>query len=131
VYLDTKKNITWVLDSVATDHLVKENTHVINKYKLSVPTKIHIAKINNYLLAFEKSDVIAETYINGEVRNIRIPVVFLVKDLTCNLLLMSKLEKGFVITIKNGGAEIAEDEPVIAIANRKGNLYKMNMVMKG
>jgi hypothetical protein len=59
------------------------------------------------------------------VRNIRIPDVFLVKDLTYNLLSVSKLEKkGFVITIKNGGPEIA------GIANRKGNLYKMNMIMK-
>jgi hypothetical protein len=43
---------------------------------LSVPTKIHIAKNDNYLLAYEKGDVIAETYVNGEVRNIRIPDVF-------------------------------------------------------
>jgi hypothetical protein len=82
VYLGAKKNITWVLDSVSTDHLVKENTHTMNKYKLSVPTKIHIAKNNNYLLAYEKGDVIADIYVNGEVRNIRIPDVFLVNDLT-------------------------------------------------
>jgi hypothetical protein len=44
------------------------------------------------------------------VRNIRIPDVFLVKYLTYNLLSVSKLEKkGFVIIIKNGGAEIAKN----------------------
>jgi hypothetical protein len=91
VCLSANKDTTWVIDSGATDHLVKEDTYVINKYKLSVPTKIHIAKNNNYLL----------TYVNGEVRNIRIPDVFLVEDLTYNSLPASKLEKkGFVITIK-------------------------------
>jgi hypothetical protein len=70
---------------------------------LSVPTKVRIAKNNNnYLLAYEKSDVITETCVNGEVRNIRIPDVFLVKDLSYNLLSVFKLEKkGFIITIKN------------------------------
>jgi hypothetical protein len=57
----------WLKESGATDHLVKENMPVISKYKLSFPTKIHIAKNNNYLLAYEKGDVIAETYVNGEL----------------------------------------------------------------
>jgi hypothetical protein len=60
VCLSANKDITWVIDSVAIDHLVKEDTHVINKYKLSAPTKIHIAKNNNYLLAYEKGDVIGD-----------------------------------------------------------------------
>jgi hypothetical protein len=107
--LSANKDTTGVIDSGATYHLVMENALVINKHKLSVPTISHIAKNNNYLLAYEKGDVIAETYVNGEVRNIRIPNVFLVKDLTYSLLSVSKLEKkGFVITIKNGGAEIEQ-----------------------
>jgi hypothetical protein len=44
VCLSANKDITWVTDSVAMDHLVKEDKHVINKYKLSAPTKMHIAK---------------------------------------------------------------------------------------
>jgi hypothetical protein len=88
------------------------------------------AKNNNYLLAYEKGDVVTETYVNGEVRNIRIPDVFLVKDFTYNLLSVSKLEKGFVITIKNGGKEITKNRTVIGIANRKGNLYKLSMTVK-
>jgi hypothetical protein len=81
VCLSANKDITWLIDYVAMDHLIKEDTHVINKYKLSAPTKIHIAKNNNYLLAYEKGDIIGETCVNGEVRNIRIPDVLLVKDL--------------------------------------------------
>jgi hypothetical protein len=105
VCLSDNEDTTWVIDSGATHYLIKENTHVINNYKLSVPTKIHIAKNKNYLLAYEKGDIIAETCVNGEVRNIRIPDAFLVKDLTYNLLSVSKLEmKDFVIIIKNGGA---------------------------
>jgi hypothetical protein len=79
-------NITWVLDSGATDHLVKEDTHVVNKYELSVPTKIHIAKNYNYLLAYAKGDIIAESCVHREGRKIKIPDVFLVKDLSYNLL---------------------------------------------
>jgi hypothetical protein len=98
---------------------------------LSVPTKIHIAKNNNNLLVYKKGDVIAGTYVYGEVRNIRIPDVFLVKDLSYNLLSVSKLEKkGFVMTIKNGGEEITKNRTVIGIANRKGNLYKLSMAVK-
>jgi hypothetical protein len=48
--------------------------------------------------------------VNGEVRNIRFPDVFLVKDLSYNSLSVSKLEKkGFATTIKNGGAEITKN----------------------
>jgi hypothetical protein len=94
VCLSANKDITWVIlvDYVAMDHLVKEDTHVINKYKLSAPSQIHIAKNNNYLLAYEKGDVIGETYVNGEVRNVRILNVFLLKDLSYNSLSVSKLE---------------------------------------
>jgi hypothetical protein len=61
----------------------------------------------------KKGYVIGETYVNGEVRNIRIPDVFLVKDLSYNLLSVSKLEKkGFVITIKNGEAQITKNRAV-------------------
>jgi hypothetical protein len=110
VCLSANKDITWVMGSVAMNHLVKEDTRVINKYKLSAPTKIHIAKNNTYLLAYEKGYVVGETYVNGEVRNIRIPDIFLVKDLSYNLLSVSKLEKkGSVITIKNGEAQITKN----------------------
>jgi hypothetical protein len=34
VYLSANHNITWVSDSGATDHLVKEDTYVVNKYEL-------------------------------------------------------------------------------------------------
>jgi hypothetical protein len=51
---------------------------------LPVPTKINIAKNICYLLASAKGDIIAESWINGEVRNIKIPDVFLVKDLHNN-----------------------------------------------
>jgi hypothetical protein len=118
VCLSANRDITWVMSSVATDHLVKEDTHVINKYKLSAPTKIHIAKNNNYLLAYEKGYVIGETYVNGEVRNIRIPDEFSVKDLSYNLLSVSKLEKKcFVITIKNG--QITKNRAVNCKLKRK------------
>jgi hypothetical protein len=40
-----------VIYSGTTDHLAKEDTAAINRYKLSVPTKIHISKNNNYLSA--------------------------------------------------------------------------------
>jgi hypothetical protein len=76
-----------------------------------------------------EGDIIADICKWGS-EDIRIPDVFLVKDLTYNLLSVSKLEKDFVITIKNGGAEITKDGTVIAIVNQKGNLYKMNMTMK-
>jgi hypothetical protein len=36
VCLRANKDTTWVMDSGATDHLVKENTPVINRYKLSI-----------------------------------------------------------------------------------------------
>jgi hypothetical protein len=44
---------------------------------------------------------------------------------------LSKIEnKGFVITIKNGGEEITKDGTVVGIANRDENLYKSSMTMK-
>jgi hypothetical protein len=66
VCLSANQNTTWVLDSRVTDHLVKEDTPVLNKYELSIPPKIHIAKNNNYLLAYVKGDIIAE--VRGSVK---------------------------------------------------------------
>jgi hypothetical protein len=131
VYLSTKKNITWVLDSGARDHLVKEDTQVVNKYELPVPTKIHITKNNNYLLAYAKGDIIAEFCVDGEVKKIKIPDVFLVKDLSYNLLSVSNLDrKGFIINTENGKAEIIKYSTVVGIANRDRNLYKLSMNIK-
>jgi hypothetical protein len=74
---------------------------------------------------------IAESYVNGEVRKIKIPDVFLVKDLAYNLLSVSDLEmKDFIITIKNGRAEITKEGTVAGIASREGNLYKLNITIK-
>jgi hypothetical protein len=130
-YLSTKKTITWVLDSGATHNLVKEDTHVVNKYELPVPTKIHIAKNDNYLLAYANGDIIAESCVHGEVRNIKILDVFLVKDLPYNLLSVSNLDrKGFIINIDNSKAKIIKNSTVVGIANRDGNLYKLSMTVK-
>ena len=86
MYLSTNHNLTWVLDSGATGHLVKEDTCVINRYEFLVPTKSHIAKNDSHLMEYAKGDIIAESCVNGEIRNIKISDVFLVKDLTYNLL---------------------------------------------
>jgi hypothetical protein len=65
-----------------------------------------------------KGDIIAESCVNGEIRNIKISDVFLVKDLTYNLLSVSNLDKmGFIINIKNG--------KLVGITDWDGNLYKL------
>jgi hypothetical protein len=129
VYLGTKKNITCVLDSEATDLLVKEDTRVINNYKLCVPTKICIAKNNKHLLAYEKNDVIAETYVSVEVRNIRIPDVLFVK--TCYTTYYQCLrQEGVYYKLRNGTGEIIKSSTVVGVANRDGDLYTLTMTVK-
>jgi hypothetical protein len=50
--LSAKQNVIWVLDSGAIDNLVKDDSPVVNKYELSIPTKIHFTENNNNLLAW-------------------------------------------------------------------------------
>jgi hypothetical protein len=69
--------------------------------------------------------------VNGEIRNIKISDVFLVKDLTYNLLSVSNLDRmGFIINIENGKAEITKNNTVVGTADRDGNLYKLSMTIK-
>jgi hypothetical protein len=82
-------------------------------------------------LAYPKGDIIAESCVHGEVRNIKIPDVFLVKDLPYNSLSVSNLDrKGFIINIDKSKAKIIKNSTVVGIANRDGNFYKLNMTIK-
>jgi hypothetical protein len=85
----------------------------------------------SYLMAYAKGDIIAESCVNGVLRNITISDVFLVKDMSYNLLSVSKVDrKGFIINIEDGKAEIIKNSTVVGIADRDGNLYKLNMTPK-
>jgi hypothetical protein len=57
--------------------------------------------------------------------------VFLVKDLSYNLLSVCNLDrKGFIINTDNGKAKIIKNSTVVGIANRDGTLYKLSMTVK-
>jgi hypothetical protein len=85
----------------------------------------------SYLMAYAKGDIIAESCMNGEIRNIKISDVFLVKDLSYNLLSVSNLDRmGFIINIENGKAEIIKNSIAVGIADQDGNVYNLSMTIK-
>ncbi|PNF20759.1 hypothetical protein B7P43_G13985 [Cryptotermes secundus] len=130
-YID-KRNMSdldesvWLLDTGATDHLVRADTRATNVRVLLNPVKIHIAKSKEFLEAKRTGDVRGVTYVNGKPVILEFKNVLLVDNLKFNLLSISKLEdKKCKMIIEKGNFAIWYNDIKIAEGVRHGKLYKL------
>ncbi|KAK9709784.1 hypothetical protein QE152_g26402 [Popillia japonica] len=94
-----ERNISWFLDSGATEHMVN-NKYLFTALKnLKEPIKIAVAKQGQMLEAHSVGNIDIISEVNGKQMKIPVQNVLYVPDLLNNLLSIRKLEdKGMRIT---------------------------------
>lgn len=116
----------YLLDSGATNHLVRPDTNVINRKKLDTPIKIHIAKSTVFLIAYEKGEVKTEALVSGQRKPFLLRECLIVEDLKHNLVSISRLESnGNAILFWNSKCFVFDGfvgNPVAAVGIRDQNL---------
>lgn len=128
-----KKNrrvIKLYLDSAATGHMVNDETLLVN-VKNIFEEKIRSAKRGVILSSNQCGDINGIlVHKNKETKCVLQDVLFM-KDLSCNLLSIGKMEKaGLEISFKNGAAYISYKEKILYIVNRSGDTYQLELVIE-
>uniref|UniRef100_A0A2S2R071 Copia protein n=1 Tax=Sipha flava TaxID=143950 RepID=A0A2S2R071_9HEMI len=126
MYTEMKdKHIDWLLDSGCTDHVVNRNDVFVNSIELKNPVNVNVGdgralkatrvgQISSYFKVFDK-------YVRIDMSN-----VFYVKDMTANLLSLSKITVKNKVVAQNNTAKIYNSNSVLlAIAYKVDKLYKM------
>ncbi|EZA62314.1 Copia protein [Ooceraea biroi] len=122
----TSKEIVWCLDSGATEHLSDED-YLTNVRKLQTPIKIKIAKSRMILNADKVGDIYVKSVTENGTVNVIIKEVLFVLRSELNLLSVRRLEfNGFTVIFKDEKGTILKGNKVIAVADRKHKLYKVN-----
>lgn len=115
----------FILDSGASDHLVKDKWCFANTEKLENPILIDVAK----------DDQTLQTTIKGEIHGtsnegiyLHIQDILYVPRLRDNLLSVKKLvQKGMEVKFKKEGAIISRDGNIVASTNHRGELYELEI----
>lgn len=123
-----KGDLSFYLDSGATDHYVCTDKGLTDVQQLDHPVVIKVAKSNIVLKAEFAGNLEARTLVKGREVAIRIQRVLIVPGLSHNLLSVRRLEvSGFEVTFKNGQGIITKNGRTAAIAERgASNLYEMH-----
>ena len=123
----SSQNLTWLVDSGATDHIVckkeyftecvKLNTPVLVKMGDEFPCKSHY--IGNVNVKFK---------VGSKITQCKIKNVYLVEEVSQNLLSVSTIDDhGYKVILNRGSVEIYNpNNEKIAIGKRRGKLYEIN-----
>ena len=123
--LATSKKSNWIVDSGATCHMCKDVQVFDHISVLDVPQDITVG--DGYSVrATGKGNVILDMYLpNGKIKRCKLADVLLVKDLSYNLLSVSKAAAtGKKFEFEQSFCKLVDDKHgVIATATKYGNLY--------
>ena len=126
--LATSKKSNWIVDSGATCHMCKDEKVFDHISVLDVPQDITVG--DGYSVrATGKGNVILDMYLpNGKIERCKLADVLLVKDLSYNLLSISKAAAtGKKFEFEQSFCKVVNDKHgVIATATKYGNLYYLN-----
>ena len=125
-----RRIVTMFLDSGATSHMVNDHT-ILESLQKTKEEKIRSAKQGAVLSSNESGDIHG-LFINGnQERRCVLSEVLYVKDLSCNLMSIAKMEKaGMEIHFKNGSAHISWKNKVLYVAKRYGNTYQVEVMVE-
>ena len=128
--LATSKMSNWIVDSGATCHICNDEEAFDHISVLDIAQVIMVG--DGYSVrAIGKGNMILDMYLpNGKIKRCRLTDVLLVKDLSYNLLSVSKAATtGIKFEFEQSSCKIADDKHgVIATATKYGNLYYLSCV---
>lgn len=119
----TKTEISFLLDSGATDHIVN-TLDVFSSYtELSSPLKIGVAKDGESILAYGKGQIKVTTDlgISGSIDD-----VLFSPDVRHNLLSVSRMQRaGMIVVFANNGVQVHHKDKCIMTGDHTNNLYRL------
>lgn len=124
----SEKEILFVIDSGATNHLVNK---VVGRNLINVKNvnhRIGIAKIGEAVIAKRQGDLLVETE-NG--RKIVLENVLECESLSHNLMSVRKMEeKGLLVSFSNKKVKIAKEGVILATGELNNSLYKLKLKLR-
>lgn len=134
IYNATKQSgdneITWLLDSGCTDHIVNNDSYFSEYVDLKKYTEVKLGD-GRTLLATKVGNVNAIFDVNGIKSEIIIKNVFYVKGMKSNLLSFSKItENNKIESIGNFCNIYNKSNNLVAVAQKENNLYVMKSSIK-
>lgn len=124
----TEKQITFKLDSGASDHMTNQKWCFDSMRELEEPVEISVAKNKEFITAKECGEI--KGLSNKDVV-VTMKNVLYAPDLRDNLLSVRKLTNADIeVKFTHDKAFILKDKEVIAIANLCGNLYELTINIK-
>lgn len=119
-------NITFVLDSGATDHMVNNKAYFDELNNIE-QLDIGIAKKNEKISANEQGNISIKTFHNGDSSTKTIKNVLYIKDLKCNLMSVRRLTSlGYKVEFNGDKATVSKDDVTTFIARAQSQLYEVN-----
>ncbi|KAJ6648859.1 Copia protein [Pseudolycoriella hygida] len=126
----SRRIITMFLDSGATSHMINDRT-VLESLQKSNKEDIRSAKQGAILSSNETGDINGFLVNENQEQKCILKNVLYVKDLSCNLMSIAKMEKaGMEIIFKNGAAHILWKGKLLYVAKRFGNTYRVDIVLE-
>lgn len=123
--IDVNRDICFVIDSAATDHLTNDESLFSNIKKLNNCIPIGTAKAGDCIEAKKGGTIDVFTLVSGREKLCHFKDVLYVPSLRHNLLSVSRIRKsgGDVSFCKDGSARIIIDNQVVGNAFEKNGLY--------
>ncbi|KAJ6643484.1 Copia protein, partial [Pseudolycoriella hygida] len=126
----SRRIITMFLDSGATSHMINDLT-VLESLQKTNKEEIRSAKQGAILSSNETGDINGFLVNENQEQKCILKNVLYVKDLSCNLMSIAKMEKaGMEIIFKNGAAHILWKGKLLYVAKRFGNTYRVDIVLE-
>lgn len=125
-----RRIVTMFLDSGATSHMVNDRT-LLECLQKTIEEKIRSAKEGAILSSNERGDINGFLVNGNQEKKCVLRDVLYMKDLSCNLMSIAKMEKaGLEIHFKNGAAHIFWKNKILYVAKRCGNTYRVDIVLE-
>ena len=124
---ETGNNITFILDSGASDHLINREDLTESFIELQPPMKISVAKNGAFVTATKKGklNVISNMGINGILED-----VYYCSEEPYNLLSVKKMQQsGMTIIFNQEGVEIKKGSMIIAKGKPMSNLIGIDFIV--
>lgn len=122
------REVTFLLDSGATDHLVNSLDYFSTVVDLPVPLKISIAKKNESISALKRGsiNVITNLGVSGTLEN-----VLYVPDIPYNLLSVRRIQEAgmSILFSENGQVTVRKDGAILLTGKSKQNLIVVDFII--
>jgi len=123
--------ITWLLDSGCSDHIINDDSYFEKCIELEAPVNIYLGD-NRSIKATKIGTVMTYFATFGKQNKVKIKNVYFAKNMNMNLISLGKLTDNNNIIISEGKVAriIDSNDKLIAVAHKENSIYKLKSILK-